>query len=190
MSNNTTTSVTIINQIAASPIYSPACMTTVFVFFLPFVLAIAVPEKKKKALATKSVPAKSVSVKSGSIKSTTTKPVKYNRMYIVVLYVMLYLSLLIYLVTTVGIVIFNPKFWLFKVPMNDLFKVFGAIIAILFDIAYVWSIMILPGWFRIYEGIGVPNAVFIYFILYFFPSFLRKDHMEKFGILYVYLVHV
>jgi protein-S-isoprenylcysteine O-methyltransferase Ste14 len=146
----TTATKSLIDKIADSDIYNPACVSLILVFLLPFVLSLTSPENVPK----NKHPQQSKKKSKEKAKKSTGIDIK-----ILLLNILLFSSLILYAGICYYLIIFSPQFILFHFTIPNFFRVIFAVLAVLFVIAYGWSIIPLPGIFRIYEGYEVPTNI-------------------------------
>ncbi|KAH7817134.1 uncharacterized protein MONOS_9766 [Monocercomonoides exilis] len=143
--------VNILSAFIQSKLFSNLCYALVLIYALPFVLTYFYPTKVQKAVQTK-VPGHGDQVK----KNQTPRAIKYSKSYVVFMNVLLYVGIVGHIVLATICFLFHPKNYVFHVPLPDFVRALAEIINVLFAIVYVWSLILLNGKYRIFEGHGIP----------------------------------
>ena len=142
---------TYLDLFADSKFFEILSFALLFSYILPFVLSIFIHDSLNSSPAKqRRGPQKP---RGAVIAKQAEEPTPFSvKFWICVLYT----AIISQFCLTFGIKISHPSHWLFSYPIPNLFRVLGIILVVLFEIVFIWSLLLLPYDLRIKEGYRAP----------------------------------
>ena len=164
---------TYLDLIAESKFFDIFSFALVFSYVIPFLLRL-VPDSLRSSTPRKrkGIPLALEKKIKKEVEPPTPKSVHFHTFC-------LYFGIICQIVLAVIIKFKKPTFWLFYYDIASLFRVLAIILVILFEIVYIWSLLLLEPSLRTLEGRKAPpkiiqsgpySEVWVAFVL--FPSYM------------------